>query len=175
MTAPAEVFPGQETDGPGAGFWAKVGVRLESAAAAAQRHYDRQEKLILSLHMVQLTGQPISRAGEVIDNPDLLGPRPGWFWDVRRITLSAPAKPDGDPDWEGRVLMFVGEASPVNLVEEWRPRSYGTRRWSRAELLLRPHERLVFAASDDFHAPTPLVIGGQATQAADDCLPAYLV
>lgn len=169
ITAPPE-NDGDALEGrPGVDLWAKLGVRLESLTAQLERRELRREKLYAALHFVQLTAPPVDAAGATVDRPDLLGPRWGWLWDIRRLTL-APADPASP--WTGTVYLYNARPAPVNFIDAFTAPGPLTRWFPKSALLLNPHERLVLVAGPDFTGTA--VPGGIATQVKEECLPEYL-
>jgi hypothetical protein len=154
-------------EGPGIDAFLNIGVRLESVAAEIAAHNRKKEKLWASLHQVPLTGPALMAAGDMIDEPNLTGPRTGWFWDLRRLSF-APA--DRLQPWTGTIWVY--DSPGGELLDRFTPdrliADYG-----KGQRLLHPHQRLVYIAGDDFGGG-PALIGGEADQATDDCLPAYL-
>lgn len=161
--------PADAPAGPGADVWAHLSLTLESAVSELRRYNARRERLFASLHRVQLTGPPLTAAGQIVASPDLLGPRTGWWWDVRRLSFAAPSPAD---QWSGTIWVYNAMASPVNLLDTFTAAGPVTRWYPKAGVLLSAHEQLVYAAGADFDGVA--VPGGEATEAADDTLPVYL-
>lgn len=158
---------GEPLAGPGLDAWLTLGVRLESLTAEIEETNRRRRRLWDTLHQVPLTGPPLAAAGDVVDEPNLTGPRTGWFWDLARLSFR-PAELDAP--WVGTIYVYDGPDG--ELLDTFTPPVY-VHDYSDGSRLLHPHQRLVYVAGPDFDGGLAL-IGGTANQAADDCVPLYL-
>lgn len=159
--------------GPLLDLWFNLGVKLESVATEVAEYNRKREKLWSSLHQVPLTGPALITAGKLIDEPNLLGPRTGWFWDIRRLSFRSP---DVTVPWTGTIYVYDGPAGQLlDTFVNAAPPLGGSlvHDYTKGSRLLHPHQRLVYVAGPDFGAGAAM-IGGEATQAADDCVPYYL-
>lgn len=160
--------------GPGASFWLTLGARVESATAAIEEHNRRYRRLWASVHRVQVTGPELAAtAGAIADVPDLLGPRRGWYWDIRRLTFTA--SPVAAP-LPGQILLWRNDPVSVHLIDSWPasdPETY-THTYGKGQLLLGPDERLVYGWAPAASPAAGWSLAGEAIQVADDCLPMYL-
>jgi hypothetical protein len=152
---------------PGLEVWAKIGASLETVAHHMKRRAEQEEKLFATIHQVQLTCRAVEAANQVIDMPDTLGPRWGYIWDLRRLTLAEDPEESFE---EGPVYVYNSIPSAVNLIDTFN--APGTHFYSKSTVLLMPHERIVLLAGPHFRGR--LVPGGSYTQLHEDCLPLYL-
>lgn len=153
------------------------------------RHYRHIRQMWASLHLVQITGPTLMQASYNYDAPNLLGPRTGFAWDIKRLTLFGGLALDDPPagggdsgtavtpqpfaagNWSGSITVYKSLPAWSAVVDVFTP-DQATHFYGKSHLLLRPHERLVLGTSPDFTGQ--VAIGGDALQVADECLPAYL-
>ena len=115
---------------------ASLEVTLGRIADRMDREDRRQRRLDQLLHPEPITGViPLSAGAGTLDQPDMYGPRDGYWWDVRRITV--------DGFTAGTVAVYrnnVNTAKIANFTQagEWT--------WS-GQMMLRMRERLLFVAT----------------------------
>lgn len=187
MTTPPELghrarfVPGQDRERPyddegggGAGLelWAHLGVKLEALTEEIRRERKMREYLWKTVHRVQVTGPAIPPvAGGLVDAPDILGARRGWWWDIRRIMFS---------DAGAAQVVWVWKNFPVatNLVDIFEPTAAGNLRprfYGKGQILIGGDERLVYGWQPGAQpGPPGVAISAEAIQIAEDCLPVYL-
>lgn len=107
-------------------------------------------------------GMTLTGGAGVIDQPDLLGPKDGLWWDVRRVSA-----------WgftAGTVGIYLNDPTGTGelLASFTQPGQYT---WS-SQVLLGPRDRLVVVASGVTGSVT---VAGQAVEISAPILPAYLV
>lgn len=157
----------------GLGMWANLCLRLESLTAAIETQNRKTDRLWKTVHQIQVTGPALSTtavpAVSVVDRPDILGPHTGYYWDLRRLTF---APPDPATAWAGSIWVYKSLIAPTSLIHVFTPATGLSRWWSKGQVLLAPHERLVYAAGPDFTGTAEP--GGDAILVTDDCVPAYL-
>lgn len=169
MSTPPDTYA-QPLAGPGLDVWAGLGVRLESLTAAIREQTGRLERLWADLHEVPVTGPALSAAGQVADQPATLGPQTGYWWDVRRLAFAAPGAWTGSTDWAGTIWLFCNLPAATTLITTFTPEQ-PARHFSKATVMLEPHDRLVYAAGADFTGTAQ--ISGRALTVTDKCVPAY--
>jgi hypothetical protein len=75
-------------------IFASMGLQLGSILKRMEADASRRADLMNAIYAVEIPGQidQVTAGGAlVVASPELLGPRSGWFWDVRRVTVSGLA------------------------------------------------------------------------------------
>lgn len=154
MAAEAEAPSGQ-----GAELAAQIGITLGHIGDRLARIDRHQTFGWEDVHPVPIGPQNLTASGTV-DFPDQLGPRDGYWWDVRRISI-----------WgftAGTVAVYLNDP---NGEQVGAATSAGQLTWGTS-LLLGPRDRLIFVASN---ITGNVRIGGQAFEVKDTALPRYLI
>jgi hypothetical protein len=125
--------------------FAGLGVALGRIANMMETRENRQKKLYESLHQIPIApGQiALTTGAGVLDMPDLLGPKTGYVWSVRRlvasgftagtVTVYKSGVVSGTAVTGGEPVLPFAQAASVTI--------------GRSELLLFPGDRLIFAAT----------------------------
>lgn len=144
------------------GAQAAVGGSLEVVLGRVARHLDRQarehDEMIQLLNVVPIAG--ILTATGTLDNPDMLGPKDGYWWDLRRLTLSGFSA--------GTVALYRNSANGAQLAN-WTQTGEWT--WSAAQWL-RPRDRMIFVATGITGA---VIVDGDAVEVSTRMLPQYVL
>jgi hypothetical protein len=141
LKIPPETVAGQldrdDAASPGAEIWAQFAASLGGVRAelAAQREY--QERMLRALHPIKVTLPPITTAAGSLNLPDLCGPRDGYAWDVRVITVNQAMT-------GGTVTMFSGGGGTQEMVFT---ATTGILQYGKGGLVLMPRDWLTFQAA----------------------------
>jgi hypothetical protein len=120
-------------DGVGAGVAATLDVSLGRLAAALDRQERRHARLSQLLHLEPIMAS-LPGSG-TFDQPDTLGPRDGYWWDLRSLVASG---------WSaGTVTMFINSTAAAQQAQWTVP---GENDWS-GQKWLGARDRLIFVAA----------------------------
>jgi len=120
-------------DGLGAGVAATLEVSLGRVVAALDRQERRHARLNQLLHLEPIVAS--LAASGTIDQPDMYGPRDGYWWDLRSVVASG---------WSaGTVTMYVNDKNSAVQAQWSVP---GENDWS-GQKWLAPRDRLIFVAA----------------------------
>lgn len=152
--------------GPLLDVWAKIGVRLESLSAAVEEQNSRHERLARAVHQVPIATQGLAASG-TIDQPQVWGPRGGFWWDCHRLTAAGFSA--------GTVAVYKNAVADGNQVAAFS--SAGIITNGKAQLLLGPGDRLIAVGTGiTLNAGTAQwVLGGDALQVESWALFDYLI
>src|SRR5208337_1293443 len=127
-----------ETDGQGPGLELQAGLSL--AIGNVEKMMDAQEayrrKCALAIQQVPIVCPPIITANGVADYPDTMKAKTGYYWSVRRLTLTG---------WSaGACTVYKNFNGGEPLAPFPVPAVYT---FGRGEMLLNPDDRLVVVAA----------------------------
>ena len=161
-----EEGPPDLSAGPLLDVWAKIDLRLESMAAAAHEQNRRRDQLRQAIHMVPVGTVQIPGSG-TLDSPMILGPRAGFWWDVRRLTAAGFSA--------GTVAAYKNGVADGNQVFAFS--SAGVITNGKAQVMLGPGDRLIYVSSNITlnTGAAGVSIGGDAIQVEAWALFDYLV
>jgi len=171
--------PDDSSGGPGGGFgvFASVAAQMATAATAGRpaSAEDRRRRLFERMHQIPLGAIQIqlTAGAGAFQMPDLLAPKAGFMWSVRRLTASNFTAGTVQVYKNGYVL--GGAAVGGELVVPFA--GAGTSTFGRGEILLDQNDQLVIVASGITLAAG---VASVQIQGAADCferwlLPEYLM
>jgi hypothetical protein len=163
LPAPAAV---PATAEPGATLDVLAGLSLSLGKVADQlaKQANRQEQFIQALHLIEVPVPQITAASGTVDQPELLGPKTGKVWDVKRITAATFTA--------GTVSLYSGGVQTDQQLMYVFSQS-GTLWFGSNQLMLQAGQRLMFAASSTLVGNVTLKIAAVELDAA--LLPDYLL
>jgi hypothetical protein len=140
------------------GAGAAVAVQLGRVADLMQAQWDRRQKLLQQLNQVPIVAPQISlTAGAgTLQLADLLGPRTGYHWSVRRLSLNGYTA--------GTVTVYKNASGGEILLPT---SAAGTYTFGRGEMLLEPSDQMVFVAAG--------ITGYVQVGGAADCFESWLL
>jgi hypothetical protein len=149
------------------GLGASLEVMLGRVADTLDRldhREQRMQQMWQDLHPVPiLSGQvPLTAGAGTLNTPDRLGPKDGYWWDVRRLST-----------WgftAGTVNVFLNDATGFGELLASFPQA-GQFTWG-GQLLMGPRDFLVVSATG---ITGTVSVAGQAVEIADRMLPEYLL
>jgi hypothetical protein len=156
-----------DSDGAGglsAQLEATLDVTLGRLAAAVDRLTQREQQFVQlwqDLHLVPVWAAPIAGATGTSDLADRLGPKDGYWWDLRRLSA-----------WgftAGTVTVTLNDANGEQLAVFTQA---GQWTWS-GNTFLGPRDRLVVVTSGITGGPVQ--VQGQAVEVSTQQLPNYLL
>ena len=137
----AEAAP--DTDGmtsPMLGVFADLQLTLGGIQTELRKQSDERRALNQAIRYIpQITIPQITTTNGEADYPDMLGPRTGQAWEVRRITVNTFSA--------GTVGVYLGQhaGGDANLILTFPV--LGTYLLGGGQLILQPNDRLVFRAN----------------------------
>lgn len=151
----------QRLAGAKANAAATLEVSLGRVAAALEKQERRNERLYQLLHLAPITGAMILAGGAgTLDQADRYGPKDGYLWDLRRVTVSGFTA--------GTVTMYRNDTNGAQLAQWTTP---GEWTWSTAQWL-KMRDRLIWVATG---ITGTVVIDGEAIEVSNQVLPEYLL
>lgn len=114
---------------------AQLVASLETLTARLEREERQRQRMAQAIRQVPLTGPQANAAG-VIDVPDLLAVKTGYYWSVRRLTLSGFSA--------GTATVYLNGIGGEPFVPVAQA---GTFTFGRGEMLMHPGDRLVVQAA----------------------------
>ena len=156
--------------------FADLGATLSRLATVIDRDYQQRIALRNAIYPIEIPPQTVAvtAGGTVtIASPELLGPRSGWFWDVRRVTVAGLASSTEV------VTIYRGETgSSTDQVNTQAIASLtgktGTYAPGLGALLLRPGQSVVVAGAS-LTASELVSVSGDAICVKAEYLGAYLL
>jgi len=115
---------------------AQLVAAIGSVAAMMQRQEQANQQRIQAIRQIPITANQITQSAGIIDQPDLLAVKTGYYWGIRRLTFSGFTA--------GTAVVYRNSVSGEPLVPI---PSAGVFTFGRAEMLLNPGDRLVVAAT----------------------------
>jgi hypothetical protein len=126
--------------GGGIGFDFAAGLQASIGSLADELKAWRSERqrTAQAIHLFTLSGMPISLTASAgtLDQPNLLGPRTGHFWDIRRISCTGYTV--------GTVTVYLNSTSG-DIVAVFS--TAGVLLNGKAQLMLGANDRLIFSAA----------------------------
>lgn len=149
-------------NGAGIGLGLAGGLSSASPPAAerkpnADQQRARKDVLWEDVHVAPIVGA--LGANGTLDQPDMYGPKEGYWWDLRRLTVSGFTA--------GTVDVY---RNTVNGVVLYSFSAAGEKTWSKQQFL-GPRDRLIFVVSG---LTGSVQIDGQAMEVSAQYMPVYL-
>jgi len=172
----ADLIIGQADDraapgGNGSGFslqaMADLSASIGQLATEVKATRDRQQQLWQACRPIPGIPLPVIAAGtNILDMPELLAPRTGYWWDVKTVVAATFTA--------GSVNVYLGGsgAAPQDSQLALVFPSAGAYQMGTGQLLVPPGERLIFKTVGTTGNTTPWLT---AIEVADWALPAYLL
>jgi hypothetical protein len=155
--------------GPLLDVWFNLGVQVDALRGEMETRRREEQRFWAGIHRVQITGPQIDSAADAfVDQPNLTGPRRGWYWDIRRLTFTA-----GGQAGLAAVLVWKNAKTATNIVDFFAGQVY-SHFYGKGQLLLGPDEHLIYGWPAGASGPADIAVAGEAIQVADYCLPRYL-
>lgn len=125
------------TTDEGLSFQFMAGLTASIEGLAAQMENDRAERQCIAqaIHPFKVPGIPVPSSG-TLDQPNLLGPRTGQYWDIHRISCTGFSA--------GSVTAYLNSAFG-DEVETFA--AAGIIKYGKAQQMLTAGDRLVFVAT----------------------------
>lgn len=160
MTTPGaeEITRRFREDGAGAAVSGSLELVLGRVASALDRQRQENDRLALLVHPA-----PISYAQGgpgTVDQPDRFGPKDGFLWDLRRITVSGFSA--------GSVAVYKNDVNGPQLANFTAP---GEWTWS-GQQWLKQRDRLIFIATG---ITGNVIIDGDAIAVSQQIYPQYVL
>jgi hypothetical protein len=114
---------------------AQLVASIDSLTAQMQRQEDQRQRQSQVIRQVPITAPQANAAG-LIDSPDLLAVKTGYYWSIRRLTLSGFTA--------GTCVVYRSSPFGEPLVPV---QAAGVFTFGRGEMLLNPGDRLVVQAT----------------------------
>lgn len=145
---------------------ARIATAVEHANDIAAQAAGRAQRRIESVHQVPITGPLaiVGGAGTWRDS-NTLGPKTGWCWGLRRITVQGFTA--------GNIALYRNDPNGEQLYYQSGP---GSATFGRGEILLQPQDTLIWVASAiSGNTGATLMIYGAADEFEQRYLPEYLI
>lgn len=143
---------------------ATLDVTLGRLADVVDRLTQRDEQAVQlwqDLHLVPVWASPIVGAAGTSDVADRLGPKDGYWWDLRRLTA-----------WNFTAGTVTVTLNDINGEQIAQFTSAGQFTWS-GHVFLGPRDRLIVATAGIVGGP--VLVQGQAAEISTTMLPQYLL
>jgi hypothetical protein len=111
---------------------------IETLSAALVRQEQQRQRMAQCIRQIPLKAPQANAAG-VIDYPDLLAVKTGYYWGVRRLTLSGFSA--------GSAVVYINGLAGTTAGEPVPYAQAATFTFGRGEFLLHPGDRLVVQAT----------------------------
>jgi hypothetical protein len=115
---------------------AQLCASLDSLTGQLEREEKRRQQMTQAVRQVPLVGPSITTSSGIIDSPDLLKVKTGYYWSVRRLTLSGFTA--------GTCVVYRNSVNGEPMVPV---QAAGVFTFGRGEMLLSPDDRIVVAAT----------------------------
>jgi hypothetical protein len=136
--------------GPGIDLqvFADLSLQLGRVATELESQRLRQQRFATALHTIDVVCPPITAATSTLDVIDLMGPRQGKVWDIRRISVATFTG--------GTVTVYKGAAADMN--QQFTFLQAGN--WGPDFLMLQPGDRLVMVSNAAFTGSATVSFSG---------------
>jgi hypothetical protein len=157
----------------------KIGDSLARVASMMENREERRRKLFEQLHQVPIACPdiPINSSAGVLQMPDMLSPKAGYMWSVRRLTTTGYSAGTVLGYKNGIVLGTGANATAVGGEAVAPFASAGVLTFGRGELLMDQNDQLIFTATGitlSVAGSSGIQVGGAADCFERWLLPEYL-